>query len=116
VNEFGAGIAQDENQEQEMRREATNSLIFCFPATGVSRPLGIRQVKAPNFLNFRHYEGGMVVTITQRPSLPPGGFWYSFLEIESTPGHMVPSVASEKIPSDTNEDRSRDPPISSAVP
>jgi hypothetical protein len=26
--------------------------------------------------------------------------WYSFLEDKSTPGHMVPSVASEKIPSD----------------
>ena len=27
--------------------------------------------------------------------------WYSFLEAESTPGHMVPSVTTEKIPSDT---------------
>jgi hypothetical protein len=26
--------------------------------------------------------------------------WYSFLEAESTLGHMVPSVASQKIPSD----------------
>jgi hypothetical protein len=34
--------------------------------------------------------------------------WYSFLEAESTPGHMVPSLASEKIPSDTTGDRSRD--------
>ena len=42
--------------------------------------------------------------------------WYSFLEAESTPGHMVPSLASEKIPSDTTGDRSRDPPTSSAVP
>jgi hypothetical protein len=24
--------------------------------------------------------------------------WYSFLEAESTPGHMVPSVATEKLP------------------
>jgi hypothetical protein len=30
--------------------------------------------------------------------------WYSLLEAESTPGHMVPSVASEKIPSDTTGD------------
>jgi hypothetical protein len=29
---------------------------------------------------------------------------------------MVPSLASEKIPSDTTEDRSRDLPTSSAVP
>jgi hypothetical protein len=27
--------------------------------------------------------------------------WYSFLEAESTPGHMAPSVAMEKIPSVT---------------
>jgi hypothetical protein len=35
---------------------------------------------------------------------------------ESTPGHMVPSVASKKIPSDNAGDRFRDPPTSSAVP
>jgi hypothetical protein len=29
---------------------------------------------------------------------------------------MVPSVATEKIPSDTNGDRSRDPPTGNAVP
>ena len=39
-----------------------------------------------------------------------------FLEAESTPGHMVPSVATEKIPSDTTGNRSRDLPTSSAVP
>ena len=38
------------------------------------------------------------------------------LEAESTPGHIIPSVASEKIPSDTTEDRFRDSPTSSAVP
>jgi hypothetical protein len=32
---------------------------------------------------------------------PRGNPWYSFLEAESTPGHMVPSVATEKIPSVT---------------
>jgi hypothetical protein len=40
---------------------------------------------------------------------------YSFLEAESTPGYMVPSVGSEKIPSDTTGHRSRDLPTSSAV-
>jgi hypothetical protein len=45
------------------------------------------------FHDFLHYEGGKVVTRTHRPSLPPGVSWYSFLEAESTPGHMVPSVA-----------------------
>jgi hypothetical protein len=41
-----------------------------------------------------------VVDLTHRPSLPPGESRYSFLESESNPGHMVPSVASEKIRSD----------------
>ena len=39
-----------------------------------------------------------------------------FLEAESTPGHMVLSVATEKITSDTIGNRSRDRPTSSAVP
>jgi hypothetical protein len=42
--------------------------------------------------------------------------WYSFLEAESTTGHVVPLVASEKIPSDITGDRSRYPPTSSVVP
>ena len=39
-----------------------------------------------------------------------------FLEAESTPGHMVLSVDTEKIPSDTTGNRSRDRPTSSVVP
>ena len=42
--------------------------------------------------------------------------WYLFLKAESTPGHMVLSVAREKIPSDTTGIRSRDRSTSSAVP
>ena len=41
--------------------------------------------------------------------------WHSFLEAESTPGHIM-SVAWEKTPSDTTGDRSRDPPTSSDEP
>jgi hypothetical protein len=52
--------------------------------------LGDPEVKAPDILDFRHYEGGKVVTLTHRPPLPPGVSWYSFLEAKSTPGHMVP--------------------------
>jgi hypothetical protein len=44
---------------------------------------------------FMTFEGGKVVTPTHRPSLPPRVSWYSFLEAESTPGHMVPSAATE---------------------
>jgi hypothetical protein len=39
-----------------------------------------------------------------------------FLEVGSTPGHMVLSVTTEKILSDTTGNRSRDRPTSSAVP
>ena len=81
------------------------------PATGLRRPLGIR-LRLRDFLDFRHYKDGKVVTLMHRPPSPPEVFWYSFLETESTPGHMVPSVASEKIPSDITGDRSRDPPAS----
>ena len=60
--------------------------------------LGDPEVKTPNFLDFRHYEGGKVVTPTHRPPLPPRVSWCSFLEAESTQGHMVPPVPSEKNP------------------
>jgi hypothetical protein len=33
--------------------------------------MGIRKVKAPDFLDVRHYEDGKVITLTHRPSLPP---------------------------------------------
>jgi hypothetical protein len=36
------------------------------------RPLEIRKVKATDFFDFRHYEGGKVVTLTHRPLLTPG--------------------------------------------
>jgi hypothetical protein len=61
-------------------------------------PKGFRLVKAPDFLDFRHYEGGKVVTLTNRSSLLPGVSWYLILDAESTPGHMVTSVATEKNP------------------
>jgi hypothetical protein len=32
--------------------------------------IGDLEVKAPNFLNFLHYEGGKVVTLMHLPSLP----------------------------------------------
>jgi hypothetical protein len=39
-----------------------------------------------------------------------------FSEAESTPGHMVPSGVTEKIPSDSTGNQFRDFPTSSAVP
>jgi hypothetical protein len=90
--------------------------VVVFPWACPEKPLEIRYVTTRDIRDFRHYDGGRVVTTTHRPPSPPGVCWYSFLEAESTPGHMVPSAASEKIPSDTTRDRSRDPPTSSAVP
>jgi hypothetical protein len=58
---------------------------------------GSRRLRLLDILDFRHYEGGKVITLTHRPSSPPGVAWYSFVETESTPGHMVSSAASEKI-------------------
>jgi hypothetical protein len=43
-------------------------------------------------------DGGKVVSLTHRPPLPPGLTWYSFLEAESTPGHMELSDAKGKTP------------------
>jgi hypothetical protein len=49
------------------------------------------------FHDFWH-KGGKVITLMHWPSLPPRVSWYSFLKAESTPGHMVPSIATEKSP------------------
>jgi hypothetical protein len=68
------------------------------PAIGRGGPRGSSRLRLRVFFDFRHYEGGKVVTLTHRPSLSPGVSKYSFLEAESTPGHIVPSVATEKIP------------------
>jgi hypothetical protein len=82
---------------------------------GVPRPTEVAQ-GVPDFHDFCHCEGGKDVTLNYRPSLPPGVFLVLILGAESTPGHMVPSVAMEKITNDTTGDRSRDPPTGSAVP
>jgi hypothetical protein len=66
------------------------------------RPKGVPGRLTPRiFLTF-----GTTRVVGRHPHAPaaftPRGVpWYSFLETESTPGHMVPSVATEKIPSVT---------------
>jgi hypothetical protein len=100
---FGAGIYGKVNVKVK---------FSCYrPAQALEYP----EVKALDFLDFWHYEGGKVITSTHQLPLPPRVSLCSFLEPESTPGHMVPSVASEKIPSDTTGDRSRDSPTGSAM-
>ena len=72
--------------------------------------------KAPDFLDVRHYEGGRSSALRTGRLYPRRNPWYSILEAESSPVHIVLSVAREKIPSDTTGNRSRDRPTSSAVP
>ena len=59
---------------------------------------GSRRLRLLDLLDSRHYEGGKVVTLTHRPSLPPVSSWYSFLEAELTPGHIIPSEPRKKSP------------------
>ena len=79
-------------------------------------PKGFRVGQGPYFLDVRHYEGGRSLALGTGSLYPRRNPWYSFLEAESTPGHMVLSVATEKIPIDTTGNRSRGRPTSSAVP
>jgi hypothetical protein len=61
--------------------------------------------------------GTRAVSRTNLAAFTPGEIrGAQFLEAESTPGRMVPSVATEKIPSDTTGNRSQDRPTSSTVP
>ena len=54
--------------------------------------------KTPDFLDVRHYKGGRSSALRTGSLYPRRNHWYSFLEAESTLGHMVPSVATEKNP------------------
>ena len=58
------------------------------------------RVKAPKFLDTRHIQVVRLSPLRTGRLYPPGISWYSFLEAESTPGHMELSDAPEKIPSD----------------
>ena len=65
-------------------------------------------------LTFRHYKGGRSSAIRTGRLYPRRNPWYSFSGTQSTPGHKVLSEGTtEKIPSDTTGNRSRDRPTSS---
>jgi hypothetical protein len=59
---------------------------------------GSRRLRLLDLLDTRQYEGGKGITLTHRPSLPTGSSWYSFLEAELTPGHIIPSERRKKSP------------------
>ena len=80
-------------------------------------PRGSRSVKAPDFLDVRHYKGGRSSAIRTGHLYPRRNPWYSFSGAELTPGHMVPSEgATAKMTIDTTGNQSWNPPTSSAVP
>jgi hypothetical protein len=81
-----------------------------------NRSKGFRVGEGLGFLDVRHYEGGRSSALRTSRLYPRRNPWYSFLVAESTPGHMVLSVATEKIPSDTIGNRSRERPTSGALP
>jgi hypothetical protein len=65
-------------------------------------------------IDIRHYKGGRLSASRTGRLYPRRNSWYSFLEAESTPGHMVLSVAPRKIPAtDATGIRSRDHSTSS---
>ena len=95
----------------------THTKVKGHPTTGWGGPRGSGYVKAPNFLDVQHYEGCRSSAICTSCLYPRRNPWYSFSGAVSTPGHMVPSRgATEKIPSDTTGNRSRDRQTSSTVP
>jgi hypothetical protein len=71
-----------------------NIYVYIYEGHAHNRPQGPKGV--PDFLDVLHYEPHAPAAFTLR-----GNPWYSFIEAESTPGHMVPSVVKEKIPSVT---------------
>ena len=78
-------------------------IIYCSKGKGKGIPLqaweaswGSRRLRLLDLLETRHNEGGKVVTLAHRPPSFPGSSWYSFIEAESTPGHMVPSEPRKK--------------------
>jgi hypothetical protein len=97
-------------------------VLFCRHIKGKGLPQqaevaqGVLGRKASDFLDVRHYKGGRSSALRTGRLYPRRNPWYSFLEAELTPGHMILSVATEKIPSDTTGNRSRHRPTSSAVP
>ena len=76
------------------------------PATGRGGRRGSGRLRLRVFLTFCTMKVVRSSPLSTGRLYPPGLYWYSFLQAESTPWHMVPSVATEKFPSDTTENGS----------
>jgi hypothetical protein len=76
-------------------------MVKGYTATGRGGPRGSGSVKAPDFLDVRHYKGGRSSALSTGRLYPSRNPWYSFSEAESTPGHTVPSEPRKKSPATT---------------
>ena len=65
------------------------------------------RLRPPDFLGVRHYKGGRSSALRTARLYPRRNPWYSFSEAESAPGRIVPSGATEKIPSGIDPGTSR---------
>jgi hypothetical protein len=102
-------------------RMSRTSIMIIVKGKGFPQAADVHQ-GVPGRLRLRIFLTFGTTRVVGRQTYAPGRLyprrklWYSFLDDESTSGHMVPSVATEKILSDTTGNRSRDRPNSSAVP
>jgi hypothetical protein len=90
--------------------------VKVFPLQARAGPWGSGRLRLRMFLTFGTMKVVRSSALRTGRHDPQEFPWYSYLEAESNPTHIVPSVASEKIPSNTTGDRFRDLPTSSAVP
>ena len=88
-----------------LRDDALYKFTKCLKGKGHPQQVEVAQwvpgtLRPLDFLDVQHYKGGRssaLLTGRLHPRINP---WYSFLEAESTEGHTVLSVATEKITKD----------------
>ena len=66
------------------------NIFYSIPVTGLRGLERSRRLRLPDFMTLG--------TPTHSPPLPPGIFWYSFLEVESTPGTWTCRMLRKKSP------------------
>jgi hypothetical protein len=94
-------------------RKDTRFIICMVKGKGLPQQAEVAQV-VPVRLRSRNFSTFGTTRVVGRQPYAPAAFtprinpWYSVLEADTTPGHMVLLVTMEKIPSDTTGNRSLD--------